>query len=506
MSTIRRQSIISSLVIYIGFAVGMVNLYFFARYFEPAQYGLTSIFIALSTMMSAFAAMAMPSYIQKFYPYYKDHLPERKMDMITLALIISTIGFLLVIIAGWLFKGLVIRKFGANSPQLLTYYYWIFPMGFGLTIFAVLEAFTWNLRKSVLTSFLREVLWRLFTTALIILFIGNVIRDFDLFIKLYALGYPFIAITLLSYLVFTGKVHLTFSISKVSRRFFRKIVSFCLFVYSAIIVNTISQVIDSIVIASVLEDGMTKAGIFTLAQTMSGIIQAPQRAIIATTIPHLARAWKEKNHQLLQRIYQRSSLNQLIFASGLFMVIALNYTEAIYTFDLRREFLLGFNAFIILGLNRIIDMGTGVNAQIIGTSNRWRFELTSGIILLILMLPLTIILTRQYGLLGPPIANLISITIFNIIRLMFLWLKFRLFPFTIQSLYTVLMAGLSFIICFYAFRDVHGLGGLVLRSLLFMILYGGAVIYFKLTPDLEPVIGTVRKRLGIKNKESGIGD
>jgi hypothetical protein len=39
-----------------------------------------------------------------------------------------------------------------------------------------------------------------------------------------------------------------------------------------------------------------------------------------------------------------------------------------------------------------------------------------------------------------------------------------------------------------------------------MILYGGAVIYFKLTPDLEPVIGTVRKRLGIKNKESGIGD
>jgi O-antigen/teichoic acid export membrane protein len=241
---------------------------------------------------------------------------------------------------------------------------------------------------------------------------------------------------------------------------------------------------------------MAQAGIFTLAQTMSNIIQAPQRAIIAAAIPHLARAWKEKNRELLQRIYQRSSLNQLIFAAGLFILIVMNYTEAIYTFDLRKEYLPGFNAFIILGLNRIIDMGTGLNAQIIGTSNRWRFELTSGIVLLILMLPLTIIFTRQYGLLGPAIANLISITVFNIIRLIFLWVNFKLFPFTRQSLYTVLLAGISFLICYYSFRNMHGFGGIVLRSLAFMIIYGGTVLYFRLTPDIDPVLTALKKRFG----------
>src|SRR5882672_7899354 len=125
MSNIRRQSIISSGVIYLGFAVGMLNTYFFTRQgaFTEAEYGLTTIFIAVATMMTAFANLGMPSYIFKFFHYYNDHLPPRKNDMITWALLVSTIGFILVMIAGWTLKHLVIKKFGTNSPQLITYYY-----------------------------------------------------------------------------------------------------------------------------------------------------------------------------------------------------------------------------------------------------------------------------------------------------------------------------------------------------------------------------------------------
>ena len=89
MSNIRRQSIISSLVIYVGFAVGLINVYFFTKQglFTEAQYGLTTVFIAIATMMSSLSNMAMPSYIYKFYPYYKDHLPDRKNDMLSWALL-----------------------------------------------------------------------------------------------------------------------------------------------------------------------------------------------------------------------------------------------------------------------------------------------------------------------------------------------------------------------------------------------------------------------------------
>src|SRR5688572_7099791 len=398
-STIRRQSIISSLVIYTGFAVGLLNTYLMTREggFTESQYGLTTIFIAISAMMMAIAGLGMPSYIFKFFHYYNDHLQPRKNDMISWALLVSTIGFILVMIAGWAVKSLVIKKFGTNSPELVIYYYWIFPMGLGLTIYTILEAYAWNIGKSILTNFLREVQWRLFTTILIVLFITHTIPDFDLFIKLYSFGYPAIALILFVYLVITKKIHFSLSISKVTRRYYQKILMLCAFLYSGTLISTISQVFDTIVIASVLKDGPAMAGIFGLAHIMTSIIQAPQRGIISASMTYLSKAWKEKNMGLIQKIYQRSSINQLLFACGIFLLIWLNFTDAILTFELKPIYLQGAWVFFLLGLTRIIDMGTGVNAQIIATSTRWRFELTSGVILLLLMLPLTYFLTKEYG-------------------------------------------------------------------------------------------------------------
>jgi O-antigen/teichoic acid export membrane protein len=70
MSNIRRQSIISSIVIYIGFAIGLLNIYLFTKQglFTDPQFGLYNAFIAIATTMMAFANLAMPSYIYKFFP------------------------------------------------------------------------------------------------------------------------------------------------------------------------------------------------------------------------------------------------------------------------------------------------------------------------------------------------------------------------------------------------------------------------------------------------------
>lgn len=499
MSSIRRQTIIGSLVIYIGFAIGLLNTYFFTKegLFAKEEYGLTSIFIAVATLLNVFGMMGMTTFIFKFYHFYNDYLPKKKNDLLSWALLVGTVGFILVTIAGFVFKDLVVRKFGANSPLLITYYEWIFPMGFGLAIFSILEAYAWQLGKPIITSFLREVQWRLFATFFIVLMIAGLIR-FDEFIKLYSLAYLGIAIILFIYLVAKKQIHFTLRVSKVTRRYFGTMLRFTLFIYFGMIIFTISQVFDTILIASKLDDGTAKAGIFSLAQIFGSIIQAPQRSIVAASVTHLTRAWKDKNLKELQRIYQRSSINQLIFASFLFILIALNYREGIMTFGLKDIYLDGYYVFILIGLMRIVDMGTGVNAQIITTSNYWRFELVSGIVLLILMLPLSYILTVKYDIIGPGIANLISISIYNILRIVFLWKKFRLFPFTIKSLYTVFLAGACYTLCYFLFKDVTGLMGLFLRSITCVLLFVSGVFYLKLSPDIQPVLQTIFKRLGLK--------
>ena len=494
--SIRRQSIISSILVYIGFAVGLLNTYLYARGFAEAEYGLVQgAFVAFANLMFSISNVGLTYYIYKFYPYYNDNLPPKKNDMMTLALVVSISMFAFVMIIGYVFKDFVIRKYNANSPELIFYYYWLFPFGFGLSIYSILEAFAWQLRKSVLTNFLKEILFRLFATILIVLFFLKVIRDFNLFIKLYAFTYIAIALVLLFYLIATRQLHITFTVSRVTKKFFKKIAGALLFIWSGALVFNIAQVFDTLVIGAVVTSGMANVGLYTLAQNMSSLVHAPQRAIVSAAVPPLSQAWKDKDYDRINRIYQRSSINQLLFFLGMFALIWLNFTDGVLTFHLKPGYLDARIIFLFIGITKIIDMGTGVNAQIIGTSIYWKVEFISGMILLALTLPLNYYLTVHLKEVGPAIANLFAITVYNCIRYFFLLRKFNMQPFTSKSVYALLLGAVCYFICFLLFHNYQGFGWLFLRSIVFIILFATGILYLKLSPDVLHVWETIKKRV-----------
>jgi O-antigen/teichoic acid export membrane protein len=503
MSTIRRQSIISSALIYFGFGLGFFNTYLFARFFTQAEYGLIGTFIAIANIMFSFANFGMPAFIYKFFPYYSDNLSPRKNDMLALALLICITGFILVIFGGIVFKDLVIRKFGEHSGEFVKYYYWTFPFGLGLTLYNLLEAFTWQLKKSILTNFLREIQFRIFATTLIVLFIWGSIANFDLFIKLYALTYLLLAVVLFSYLMASGKAFLTLSPSRVTRKFRKKIVTLAMLVWSGGLVYNISFFFAPIVIAAVVQDGLTYAGVFVLAQNIASLIQAPQRGIISASIAPLSKAWKDKDMERIDRIYHRSSINQLVFATGMFILIWINFSDGVLTFHLNKGYLPARYVFLYIGLTRIVDMGTGVNSQIISTSTFWRFDFFTGIILLALTLPLNYILTKQLGAVGPAISDLLAFSVYNGIRYLFLLKKFGMQPFTSKSLYTLLLGLGGFLLCHFLFRQYIGIQWIFLRSLVFITFYLGGVLLLDLSPDMLPVWHTVKKKLGLSREQTG---
>ncbi|MEO8568708.1 MAG: lipopolysaccharide biosynthesis protein, partial [Ginsengibacter sp.] len=495
MSQIRRQSIISTIFVYSGFFIGFINTYLFTRQGSPfttSEYGLTSIFIAVGNLMFAFANLGMVATVYKFYPYYEDNLPKKKNDLLTWALLISFIGFCFVILAGIFFKDLVIQKFGANSFLFVQYYFWVFPFGFFILLFSMLEVFAWNIRKSIFTTFLREVLFKLLTLVLIFFISFKLINSFDTFIKLYAFTYGIVAIVLLIYLVWKKALNITFTISRVTKKFYKKVVSLATLIYFGGLVFMIAQFIDTLVIMSVL--GTASAGIFALGSVVSGLVQAPQRGAIAASVPVLSKAWKDKDYQKINLIYQRSGINLLIASLGIFLVVWLNYADAVNTFGLKPAYLESQWIFFFLGMARIVDLGTGVNSQIIGTSTFWRFEFISGMILLSFAIPLNYFLVKQFGIIGAGYSNLISFTIYNAIRIIFLQRKFNMHPFSNKTLYSILLAFTSFAICYYTFHNLHGFFAMVLKSSVFIALYAGAILYFNLSPDVLPVWDNIKKR------------
>ncbi len=500
MSQIRRQSIISSLMVYVGFALGFFNTYLFTKEggFTKEQYGLTGIFIALANLMFSFANLGMPSFIFKFYPYYQDNLDKKRNDILSWALLVSLIGFCSVVIGGIYFKDLIIFKFGKNSPEFINYYYWIFPFGLGLTLYSILESYAWQQKKSIFTNFLREVLFRGLTTILIICTFIGWLGKFDLFIKIYSFTYLIIALVLLFYLLKNGNLHLTFKASIVTKKYSKKIFTLVKFIYGGTLVYAVAGVFDTILLASVSVNGLAAVAVYSLAQNMASLIQAPQRGIISSSIAALSKAWKDKDQQRILTIYRQSSINQLIFAVGMFSLIWLNFEDGIFTFRLQSGYIDAKWVFFFIGLMRIVDMGTGVNAQIISTSTLWKFEFVTGVILLSITLPLNYFLTKYYfDVMGPAIANLFSFTIYNLIRFWYLQKKFNMQPFTIKSFYTIVLGIISFYLCFYLFNSYHGFIWLVIRSICFILFYGCGTILLKLSSDIIPVWNSFQKRIGL---------
>lgn len=498
MSQIRRQSIISTIFVYSGFVIGFVNTFLFTKQGSPfttSAYGLTYIFISVGNLMFAFANLGMIAAVYKFHPYYEANLPKKKNDLLTWAMVVSFIGFCFVILAGIFFKDLVVRKFGANSPIFINYYFWVFPFGFFILLFSLLEVFAWNLRKSIFTTFLREVLVKLLTLIFIMLLSFSIIPTFDAFIKFYSLTYGITALVLAIYLLHTKAFFITFSISHVTRKFYKKIIAYASLIYMGGVVFMIAQFIDTLVIMSLL--GAGPAGIFALGTVIAGLVQAPQRGAIAASVPVLSKAWKEKDYAKITLIYQRSGINLLIASLGIFLLIWLSYVDAVNTFGLKPEYLQSQWIFFFLGMAKIVDLGTGVNAQIIGTSAFWRFEFLSGMILLSLAIPLNYLMVKNIGMIGAAYSNLISFTIYNVIRIFFLKRKFNMHPFSRKTFYSISLAFSCFALCYFTLRGLHGFTGILIKSVAFITLYGGGIIFFNLTPDAVPVFQNIRKRMGL---------
>lgn len=500
MSAIRRQSIISSLIVYAGFALGIFNTWLFTRQgsgFTEAQYGLTGTFIAIASVLYTLASLGMPSYINKFFPYYR-RLPQHQNDQLTWAIFLPLAAFVIVTALGLLFKNILVDKIFDNSPQLLRYYYLLFPFGLGYLLFMVLEAWAWQQRQPVVSNFLKEVLFRGITTVLIFLLLANIITTFDAFMVGYAISYLLIAGVFVMFFIRKRQFFLSFRKSNVTQKFGQKIKALAAFVWGGSFIYNMAAVADTIIITAVLPDGLGRAGVFTFGQLLTSLIQAPQRAVVSAAIGPLSQAWKEKDLLTINKIYSRSSINLLLFSVAAYTLILINFTDAVTTFNLKPVYLQALPVFIFMGLMRVVDLSTGVNAQIISTSTLWRFEFITGLVLFSIMLPLDYQLTRHLGIVGPAIANLIAYVLYNAVRCIYLWQKYQMQPFTLKSFYAILLALACGLLAHFTFASSSGLIALTGRSMLFVIPFVAATQVFNLSPDVAPVWQSLKKRLGIK--------
>jgi len=179
----------------------------------------------------------------------------------------------------------------------------MFPFALGMLFFSVLEGFCWALQKTVFSNFLKETGLRIFTSVLIALYYFKLI-PFESFIFFIAFLYLLIFVILATYLYATQQVHFPTTISRVTKKFWKKMLGMQVLIYSGTVIASIAATIDSFIIAKF--QGLAVVGVFVLAQYAANLIQVPQRSIQAISAGVLSRYWKDKRLNEIKRIYKRS--------------------------------------------------------------------------------------------------------------------------------------------------------------------------------------------------------
>jgi len=482
MATIRKQAITSSILLYIGFFIGAINIYLYTKNgaFTEAQFGLTRLMFDFSQNIYAFGSLGAITVLYKFYPFYKDNLQDHENDLLTWVLCASLIGFVIILGIGIIYQPFMIRKFSRGSQLFLDYYFWVFPFGLGLLMFSVLESYSWVLQKTILTNFLKETLFRIFTSLLIALYYLKII-NYSWFIYLFSGLFLAIFLILLAYLISIKKINITFKVSRVTKKFKKKMVWMQGLMFSGVVITVLGQTVDGILIGGL--KGIELAGIFTLAQYLANLVQVPQRSLQAISVGVLSRAWKDKDFAEVNRIYSRSCINMLLASMFIYGNVVLNAAGAIHALNIKQSFLAGIDAMVILGLVRIIDAGTGVNGMVIATSSHWRVEFYSGLVLVVLILPTNYFLIKQFGIIGSAYAQLISFCVYNFIRFEFIRRKFNMQPFNHKTLISILLTALAFVLAYFIGGFFTRWVAIIIKFVIFSSMMISGIFTFKLSPD-----------------------
>lgn len=491
MGIIQRQSIRSSVFIILGFAIGAFNIIvLFPKFLSPEEFGLTRAMLDISVTLSLLCTLGAVPVIYKFYPFYSYYLADKKDDLPMITGLVCLTGFMVIMVTGYVFEDFIIRKLG-KSPQLADYFYTIYPFTFFMLAFAWLESFSWGLKKTVITNFLKETGVRIIGTILILLY-GFQFITLPQFIVLFSLSYLVPVLVLLYILLRTGKWKFSFTgISSVTRRLGRRMVSFGLYIFGAQFFFVLSKTNDTFLIFGI--KGLAETAVFAVASYAITVLEIPQRSLAAISTPVLAESWKNNDLSNIDHVYKKSVSNLLLIGLGLFGLIFLNIHNlaAFLGAGYENIELIVF----IMGMAKVLDLGTGINSIIIGTSNFWKFDFYTNITYTIFSIPLNFILIKAYGLEGLAFSMLISMTIYNAIRYIFLYRKFGLQPYNFRLLLAILIAIGMYLIIYMIPRFSNIYLDTLIRTLAFVIIFVPVMYKMKIAPDLNSILDKTLNRI-----------
>lgn len=494
MGVIQRQGIKQSVVTYVGMLIGAVNLlWLYPLALSKEQIGIIKFVLDTAVLVSPFLFWGGAELIVRFFPRFKDDQHGHHGYLFFLHLIFG-VGAVTLLLLNWMFRGQVLSFYVEKSELFGQYLPFVLPMAFLLTSAAIFTSYTSNFQRIVVPSIFNELVPKLGMAMLVGIFLLQWIDFQGVFWGQLAF-YGLILLGQIWYTASLGQLHFRPDFTLLKKPLLKEITTFGLYGLVGTLGSRIGERINTIMLGTIATLGDT--GVYTVAFFLSDAIDAPRRAISRISSPLISEKWNAGKLNEIEEIYQKSALNQLIVGLGLLLAVWVSVDEVFSLMPNGETFRDGKFVILILGLARVFDMLTGVNTEIISYSRLYKFNFYLVILLAVTSIGFSRWFIPIYTINGAALATLASLTIYNLLKFIFLWVKLKLQPFSWPVLWILVIGLLAYFAATLLplIESAHPLVRLLLKSSVASAVFGGMVWYFKLSPDINQLVEKAWKKV-----------
>jgi len=485
MGIVLNQSLKNTIITYIGFAIGGIStIFLFPSILGKTYYGLSNYILSCANVIMPLFAIGMQNTLVKFYSQCKTEKEQNQfLSFSVLFPLVLTIPLLLL---GLFFYDEISLFVTKKNPIVKEFIYLIPFIGLCMAYFEIFYAWARVHMHSVFGNFIKEVGLRLFSlVALVGMYLGWITAVE--FIYLTA-GIYFVALLITMLYAFrVKKPDFQLSIP-------HNVKGILEYTFYIILSGSVANLLldgDKIMLNQYMDIG--NIAFYSVATYIALVISVPSRAMHQIVYPITAKLMHENKHDELNDLYKKTSVNLQIVGGFVMLCIFVNIDQ-LYEM-LPKDYAGGIWIVFIIGLSKYFDLILGNNNAIIFNSKYYRMVLFLGLMLVFFTIVLNMIFIPLYGITGSAIATLLSITIYSVAKLMFVVKRMHLYPFTIQTVYSIIITAILFVLFYFWKFPFHPIIGIVLKSILVTILYVYINYRFSISKEINQVLHSLIKKL-----------
>lgn len=494
MGIIQKQSIYGLILSYLGVILGFITTgYLMPEFLHEEEIGLLRVLVSYATLIAQFAGLGFSIVAVRMFPYFRDPKTNHH-GFLGLFLLISLLGWLLMMILFHFYEKLFMTKDFIESPMLSQYFSWIIPLSLFVLLYNITDAFYRSTYNALKGAFLKEVIQKIFVLFVVLLYIFH-IYPFSSLVQFYIFAFAIPPLLMFYSLWRQKELKLIPDFKFLKPELRKQIGNVALFgmltSFSGILVINI----DVLMIQKYMT--LSDVGIYTITFFFGTLIKIPARPLTRISGIVIAESFKNNDNKNIDLIYKKSSITLLTIASWVFLGLLINQENII---DLIGEnYRPGLYVIFFIGLSNVLELSTGVVNQILFNSKYYRYSSHFIFIFVILVIISNLILIPLYGIIGAALATFISKTLYMMIKVVFVKIKLGFSPYSWKTLIPLFFVILVYFVQLLIPTLNNFIIDIILRSTLVSILFLVPIIWLQVSLDinhwLTKIFNTIKNKV-----------